>query len=184
MINLLERKITKISSLVAVLSIIILIPSCTYWHKVYLKYIIPEGYEGMIVIAWDQKNGSPKTMEGDYEVYTIPANGFLRSQISARSMDVINEKFYSYNKKTGKKTELEMIDPSIRIDTIPITKNNQYYIVGLLTGGYDGSSNMVFFITKDKKSKFMDRAYREKYMLQQEAILYKKTNLITAPDEN
>lgn len=174
MINLLKKKITKTSSLVTALLGIILISSCTYWHDVNLKYLIPDGYEGMIVIAWDQKNGTPKTMEDDYEVYTVPDNGFVRTQVKARSMNVIDEKFYSYNKRTGKKVELEMIDPSIHVDTIPIVKNNQYYIVGLVTGGYDGSSNMVFFITRDKKSKFMDRTYREKYMLQQEDVLYKK----------
>ena len=50
-----------------ILLLVVLITSCTYWHNVNIKYIIPEGYEGMIVLAWDQKNGAPKIMEGDYD---------------------------------------------------------------------------------------------------------------------
>ena len=71
-INLLKKKITKTSGLIIAMLGIVLISSCTYWHNVKLKHLIPDGYEGMIIIAWDQKNGTPKTMEGDYEVYTIP----------------------------------------------------------------------------------------------------------------
>lgn len=157
----------KISNLIA---LIILISSCTYWHSVNLKYMIPKGYEGMIMIGWDQKDGIPKSMEGDYEAYTIPPNGFLKSQVASRSLAPIDEKFYSYDLKTGKRTELEMIYPDISADTI--TKDNQYYIVGSFSSGHGETGNMVFFITRDKKSKFMDSAYREKYFFQHEDALY------------
>lgn len=136
--------------------------------------MIPKDYEGMIMIAWDQKDGIPKSIEGDYEAYTIPPTGFLKSQVWSRSLAPIDEKFYSYDLKTGKRTELEMIDPSIHVDTIPITKNNQYYIVGLFTSGHGETGNMIFFITKDKKSKFMDSSYRQKYFLQHEDALYEE----------
>lgn len=172
MINLIKTKIGKISSLVLVLSGMLLISSCTYWHSVNLKYIIPEGYEGMIMIAWNQKNGTPKIMEGDYEVYTIPASGFLRSQVKDRSLSPIDEKFYSYNKQTGERKELEIIDPSTSLDTIK--KENQIYRVGLFTASHGESGHTIFFLTRDKKSKFMDAIFREKYVSQHEDALYEK----------
>jgi len=64
---ILRSKNIKINTSLYILLLIVLITSCTYWHNVNIKYIIPEGYEGMIVLAWDQKNGAPKIMEGDYD---------------------------------------------------------------------------------------------------------------------
>ncbi|WP_142531072.1 DUF6843 domain-containing protein [Pedobacter westerhofensis] len=157
---ILRSKNIKITTSLYILLLVVLITSCTYWHNVNIKYIIPEGYEGMIVLAWDQKNGAPKIMEGDYEVYTFPANGFLKSEVGGRSMNA-HEKFYSYNKATGKRMELKIIDPTISTDTI--SAKNEYYMVGSFSGGYEQTYNLVFFITNNKKSKFMDPAYREKY---------------------
>lgn len=163
----------KYSNSLFVLILFVMVCSCTRWHQVYLKYIIPEDYEGMILIAWDQDHGEKKTMEGNYEVYKIPANGFLRSQVKARSLSPIDEKFYSYNKE-GVLNRLEMIDPGAYVDTVNITKKNQFYRVGLTSGGHNGKSNLIFFITKDKNSKFMNAAYREKYIQDHDHILNDK----------
>jgi hypothetical protein len=159
------------------LSLLILIAlACTYWHKVNLKFLLPENYEGMVIVAWDEENGAEKVSEDDYEVYKIPSTGILKTQVTSRSLDVLDEKYYSYN-KLGLRTRLEMIDPSYYKDTIKITKKNQYYVVGGVSSGYKGKNNMIFFITKDRKSKFMNNEYRKKYMDDSLERFYQKIKL-------
>ncbi|CAM4006170.1 hypothetical protein SAMN06265348_101122 [Pedobacter westerhofensis] len=145
---------------------------CTYWHKVNLKFLFPENYEGIVIIAWDEENGAEKVMEDDYEVYTIPKSGILKTKVPSRSLDPMDEKFYSYNDKTKRRTELEVIYLSSIGDTVRITKKNQYYQVGLMSSGHNQKGNLIFFLTRDIKSKFMDRAYREKYIAEHEEELY------------
>lgn len=127
----------------------------------------------MVIVAWDEENGAEKVIENDYEVYKIPSTGILKTQVTSRSLDVSDEKYYSYN-KLGLRMQLEMIDPSFYKDTVKITKKNQYYLVGGVSSGYKGKNNMIFFITKDIKSKFMDNVYREKYMADSLERFYQK----------
>ncbi len=42
--------------------------------------LIPEGYEGSVLIIFNQNDGAPKEYEGDKRVYRIPENGVLRTQ--------------------------------------------------------------------------------------------------------
>ncbi|WP_142526249.1 DUF6843 domain-containing protein [Pedobacter westerhofensis] len=137
-----------------------------------MKFLFPENYEGIVIIAWDEENGAEKVMEDDYEVYTIPKSGILKTKVPSRSLDPMDEKFYSYNDKTKRRTELEVIYLSSIGDTVRITKKNQYYQVGLMSSGHNQKGNLIFFLTRDIKSKFMDRAYREKYIAEHEEELY------------
>ena len=141
----------------------ILLGSCSYWHTPALKYLIPEGYEGMIVISWDQKDGEPEIKDCNYELYKIPLDGFLKTQMKARNMSPEDEKYFSYDSVKGSRVELEMIDPGTYVDTVSITKSNQMYKLGWLSVSDNYGQYAVFFITRDKKSKFMDSAYREEY---------------------
>ncbi|CAM4409630.1 hypothetical protein SAMN06265348_11737 [Pedobacter westerhofensis] len=149
---------------------LIIFSSCTYWDTSSFRYLIPEGYEGMIVISWDQENGVAIHKDGDYEVYRIPPNGLLRTNVRARSLNIIEEQFYSYSQATGKQVRLKIIDPSISKDTIE--SKNEFYKVGLLSGGHEGLNNMIFFITRDKNSKFMDETYCRHYYSKHEDELY------------
>lgn len=125
--------------------------------------MIPEDYEGMIMISWDQKNGTPVQKEGDYEVYKIPADGFLRTRMKARNISPEDEKYFSYSAAKGIRMELEIIDPGTYVDTASITKKNQLYKLGWLSVSDKYGQYAVFFVTRNKRSKFMDNAYREDY---------------------
>jgi len=158
-----ERMTYNGKGILLILISTILLCSCSYWHSPSLIYLIPEGYEGMVVISWDQKDGEPEAKEGDYELYKIPANGFLSTQMKARNMSPEDEKYFTYNSAKGSRVELEMIDPGNYVDTASITKSNQLYKLGSLSVSDNYGQYAVFFITRDKKSKFMDSAYREEY---------------------
>lgn len=135
--------------------------SCSYWHRPSIIYLVPEEYEGMIVIAWDQNAGMPNLMEGGYEVYIIPQTGFIRTQAHSRNLAPLEEKFYSYNMKTGKRTELEIINRSLITDTI--TKINQFYQLKGFSGGNEEGKYMVMYLTKDPDCKFLDFSNHAKY---------------------
>jgi len=79
----------------------------------------------MVVIAWGQQSGAEMAKEDDFEVYKIPESGFLSTQVQPRNIAPVEEKFFSYNLKTGKRTELDVINADLVKDTI--TKNNQIY---------------------------------------------------------
>ena len=154
------------------LIILCLIFSCSYWHKPHIKYLIPEDYEGMVVIAWGQKSGSKMVKEGDFEVYKIPENGFLRTQVESRNIAPIEEKFYSYNKKTGERTELEAINADLVSDTI--SKKHQIYQLRGFSGGHHQGSYMVLYLTKN-------RNYKQEHFKNQEEI-DKKINQLFSND--
>ncbi|MGO4877698.1 hypothetical protein [Pedobacter sp. AJM] len=128
-----------------------LVFSCAQWDRPQIKYLVPEGYDGMIVIAWGQKNGSPVVTEDDFEVYKIPENGFFRTQKKSRNIAPVEEKFYSYNIKTGKRTELEVINADLVTDTI--TKPNQIYQLRGFSAGNEKGNYMVLYLTKNRNYK-------------------------------
>ncbi|MDQ0970083.1 hypothetical protein QFZ20_005486 [Flavobacterium sp. W4I14] len=146
--------LTNIKIYFSLLLICSLAFSCSYWHKPHIKYLIPEGYEGMVVIAWGQKKGAPNVKEGEFEVYKIPVNGFLRTQMDSRNIAPVEEKFYSYNLKTGKRTELEVINADLVKDTI--TKDNQIYQLRGFSGGHAQGSYMVLYLTKNRDYKVIN----------------------------
>jgi len=161
--NICERKSSKLHGLLLVLICSIFICSCSYWHSPSLQYVLPEGYEGMVVISWDQQEGTPVAKEGNYELYSIPADGFLSTQMNARNMSPEDEKYFTYDSVKGTRMKLEMIDPRTYVDTPSLTKKNQMYKLGWLSVSDHHGQYAVFFITRDKKSKFMDNAYCEEY---------------------
>ena len=42
--------------------------------------LMPEGYQGPVLIIFNQKYGTPKEYEGDKRLYRIPENGILITQ--------------------------------------------------------------------------------------------------------
>ncbi|MGB7070288.1 MAG: hypothetical protein WBD22_12405 [Pyrinomonadaceae bacterium] len=45
-------------------------------------FVLPEGYRGVVLIFYDQKEGEPKKYERGKRVYKIPRSGILKTQFS------------------------------------------------------------------------------------------------------
>lgn len=66
--------------------------------------LIPVGYEGIVTIIYDVKDGTAKEFENGKQVFKIPLSGVLNTQHSLDttwvSSDEINYYYYSGNKRT------------------------------------------------------------------------------------
>jgi len=57
-------------------------------------HLIPSGYAGPVVIAFDQENGTAKRYEDGKRVYEIPPSGVLRTQFAPNSGTRQHWEFY------------------------------------------------------------------------------------------
>ena len=63
-------------------------------------HLIPKGYEGPVIIAFDEQNGMPEKYENGSRVYEIPNDGVLRTQFKPQKEGYIpmeNLKYYYYD---------------------------------------------------------------------------------------
>lgn len=78
-------------------------------------FLIPEGYTGTVVVFFNMPNGKEGKTENDYRVYEIDSNGVLFTTLAEplKLVSLKNIKYYYYNKKTKKRTELKYIDKDL-----------------------------------------------------------------------
>lgn len=72
-------------------------------------HLIPAGYEGPVVIIFDDPDGAPPEYEGESRLYEIPANGVLRTRFT-RSDGWIRP-IYMYVDQQGERTPIENEGP-------------------------------------------------------------------------
>lgn len=63
-----------------VAGIIVLLSSCMLTKPVVVTYLIPEKFEGVVVIIFNQQDGVPENSDNGALIYKIPENGILRTQ--------------------------------------------------------------------------------------------------------
>src|SRR5882672_11596236 len=68
-------------------------------------HLIPDGYVGPVVIAFDREDGEPKKYENKTRIYGIPPNGVLKTRFPKNDGTNHVWKFY-YIKADGAKREL------------------------------------------------------------------------------
>jgi len=73
--------------------------------------LIPEGYEGPVMIIYNQKDGVPKEYEENKRVYRIPDNGLLRTQFEP-NYGVQNHQFF-YVDSIGERTKIQFVMTNI-----------------------------------------------------------------------
>ncbi len=88
--------------------------------------LIPEGYEGAVIIIFNQEDGAPKEYEGDKRVYRIPESGVLRTQFEP-NYGIQNHQFF-YVDNNGERTEIPfvMTQNDGKIDKKGSDKTNAY----------------------------------------------------------
>lgn len=69
--------------------------------------LIPEGYQGTVLIIFNQEDGTQKEYEGNKRVYRIPENGVLNTQFKPNYGMQKYEFFYVNDK--GERTEIPFV---------------------------------------------------------------------------
>jgi hypothetical protein len=69
--------------------------------------LIPEGYQGTILIIFNQKDGAPKEYEGNNRIYRIPESGVLKTQFKP-DYGVQKNKFFYLNDE-GERKEIPFV---------------------------------------------------------------------------
>jgi len=65
-------------------------------------HLLPDGYEGLVVIVFNRADGQPKEYEGKKRVYRIPGNGILKTQFTEkRGTSKWRDAEYFYTKGDG-----------------------------------------------------------------------------------
>jgi hypothetical protein len=88
------------------LLLLLTITSCAQEAEDTIR-LIPEGYQGTVLIIFNQEDGTPKEYEGGKRVYKIPENGILKTQFKPNYGVQKHEFFYVNNK--GERTEIPFV---------------------------------------------------------------------------
>ena len=86
--------------------------------------LMPEGYQGPVLIIFNQKYGTPKEYEGDKRLYRIPENGILRTQFGPNYGMQKHQFFYVDNE--GNRTEIPFLVVNTNEATKEIEPNKLY----------------------------------------------------------
>nr|MBP6456005.1 hypothetical protein [Chitinophagaceae bacterium] len=92
-------------------SLLLLIFIAIIWEFVYLKttikqevFILPQGFKGIVLIAYDQKDGLEDVKEDGKLIYKISQNGVLK--LKRKEPRVLSQSWYYFEDAQGKRTEL------------------------------------------------------------------------------
>jgi len=117
----------------------ILFSSC-FWGEREV-YLIPQGYEGPVVIMFDEVDGQQVNYEEKKRVYEIPTNGILYTQFKDQDKYVHME-FYYLTKK-GDRTKVEDVEIQLLSDDEKETLDAKVYRYLVY-----GSGNISFIVGK------------------------------------
>jgi hypothetical protein len=107
-------------------------------------HLIPDGYVGQVVIAFDRDEGTPEKYENKTRVYEIPAIGILKSKFPRNDGTHHIWKFY-YVKADGTKRDLPYF---LDLREVPVADRNiiAVYALGSVSAPSNrGGRDMSFF---------------------------------------
>jgi hypothetical protein len=147
---------------ITILSLLTLIAIAVLGELVYLQsstakevFILPQGFKGIVLIAYDQENGLDDVVSGGKLIYKIPQNGVIR--LKRKTASLLTQSWYYFEDKNGKKTEFfYCFDPS------DMKKNaDKVYAFGRSNGGYENVTGKVtmttFLVGTEKDSDSLSR---------------------------
>ena len=97
--------------------LLVVIVAAIGWERIYIKsdpqkdvFILPEGFKGVVLIAYGQSDGREDIQEDGRLIYKIPGNGILK--LKRASAPTIMQSWYYFESGQGKRTEFYYaIDP-------------------------------------------------------------------------
>lgn len=84
-------------------------------------HILPEGFQGYVIIVFNDPNGREEKYEDGFRVYEIPPNGILRTKFESQDGWIANGKLKYYYNLNGKKEEINYIN--LEKETNEVSKN-------------------------------------------------------------
>ncbi len=114
--------------------------------------LIPKGYEGIVVIIYDVKDGAEKEYENGKQVFRIPVNGVLKTQFSLDATWVESDDI-NYFYENGRRTEITRVDFPSEIPSSTVQ------IIGEQVGVTSGIANTYFsfLVCPNNKSDSLSR---------------------------
>ncbi len=115
-----------------------------------ILYVLPQNYEGPIVVLYGQKDGKPKEYyNNDWRVYRINKDGTLRTQFEYPRSSFINERC-CYENREGIGNWLVPIHMDEYVDkwtrnNPPALKRNNIYVYGGLTDIHPCGLTMYYY---------------------------------------
>lgn len=119
------------------------------WEWTYLKtttkeevYIIPQNFKGIVVIAYDQKDGIEDIIEDGKLIYRIPHSGVLK--LKRQEATTLSKSWYYFENEQGKRTVLYYCSPPCED-----MKNNpdKFFAYGKSNGGYENEGEQIDMTT-------------------------------------
>ncbi len=127
-------------------------------------YIIPDGYQGRILIVYDQAKGRDEEFIGNRRVYRIDSNGMLVTKFKSED-GIIDEEYY-YQEADGLKKRIGIDSSIFWHDTLKVreykTKNYNTILIRSfgVSGGYGSGSDFPHKVDYSESTiateKFMD----------------------------
>lgn len=106
----------------AITSLVLLLALCCSgcWTGDPEVYLIPDGYIGPVVVAFEQEDGQPARRDGDTLVYMIPPSGVLKTQ--AEFPENFRQVSYYYVNEEGRRSRLPDYTPVSEVpeDTVQV----------------------------------------------------------------
>ena len=117
------------------------------WELIYLKsttkeevFVLPQNFKGIVVIAYDQKDGLDDTIEDGKFIYRIPQNGVMK--LKRKEVTTLSKSWYYFEDEQGKRTILDFCFPPCEE-----MKNNpdKFFAYGKSNGGTENEGEEIEF---------------------------------------
>jgi hypothetical protein len=73
-------------------------------------HVLPKGFQGYVIIVFNDPNGQDEKYEDGFRVYEIPSNGILRTKFEFQDGWIANGKLKYYYNSSGVKEEINYIN--------------------------------------------------------------------------
>ena len=150
-------------------------------NKTSETYLIPDGYQGKIIVVYDQDKGKDEEFEAHRRLYRIDSNGILLTKFKFKSGSLDEE--YYYQKKNGERKIIKLDSTIFWVDsTKKIAYANTFsdtilvrYFGGAGTSGTDTpNTKFSYTISIVGTSLFVDTTDLEKFEKRQWQVVFDK----------
>jgi len=124
-------------------------------------YLIPEKFEGAIVVVYDQKDGVAPSFDGTEYVFNIPDSGVLKTNVEAKEIN--GQPSFFLVDGSGSRTKLEYLyfggpkfskEQRTEADLSDEERNNKVFAMNYVQGNFNTSNGNVkyksFLVCKPK----------------------------------
>ena len=149
-------------------SLIFILLVLVIWQVIYFfnaskgqVYVLPEGFKGIVLIAYDQQDGLEDVKENGKLIYRIPKNGILR--LKRKEAATISQSWYYFEDDQGNRTEFYYCFPPCEEMK---NESNEIFAFGKTNGSFENEGEKLelttFFVGASSDSDSLNKVY-DKY---------------------